>query len=369
MNIYFGENLKKFRIESKLTQEALASHLGVSFQAVSKWERGDSYPDITLLPVIAHFFNKTIDELIGFNEAVNETEIKKILDEFDCHTNPEKKQILIKQALKEYPNDFRIIIRHFHCLIAYSNDTIGILKEAHDIYNHIQQHCTVDSIRIRAKRIMAQYYQSLSRIENSGFKMEDAKKIIDELPPMRDGRDYYATLFHYLNPDEHKQACREAIEEELILLDNTISHLIFYESGHWEKMPQFKDLAYKINAIEIMNDIYNMLYTDGNYGQNWRFVIYNYGELGYLYFLSDDFESAIKNLKICAELAKQFDNLPQITSHTSMIFDGMEFNKSTLGSTYDACSHIKRLMLENYPLSDDFKSSAEFKEIIEILNS
>ena len=57
MNIYFSENIKRLRKERELTQEALADFLGVSFQAVSKWERGESYPDIELLPTIADFFS------------------------------------------------------------------------------------------------------------------------------------------------------------------------------------------------------------------------------------------------------------------------------------------------------------------------
>ena len=42
MNIYFGENLKRLRLEKNLTQEKLADFLGVSFQSISKWERGDT---------------------------------------------------------------------------------------------------------------------------------------------------------------------------------------------------------------------------------------------------------------------------------------------------------------------------------------
>ena len=56
MTIYLGENLKSFRKARGITQESFANYLGVSFQAVSKWERNDSYPDITMLPEIADFF-------------------------------------------------------------------------------------------------------------------------------------------------------------------------------------------------------------------------------------------------------------------------------------------------------------------------
>ncbi|MDE6413650.1 MAG: helix-turn-helix domain-containing protein, partial [Eubacterium sp.] len=69
MNIYFSENIKSFRKQRNLTQEGLADLLGVTFQAVSKWERGESFPDITLLPVIADFFDVSIDDLLGVDKA------------------------------------------------------------------------------------------------------------------------------------------------------------------------------------------------------------------------------------------------------------------------------------------------------------
>ena len=76
MNIYFGETLKELRHRQNLTQEKLSNFLGVSFQTISKWERGESYPDITLLPVIADFFRVSVDELLGLNKSRDEEEIK-----------------------------------------------------------------------------------------------------------------------------------------------------------------------------------------------------------------------------------------------------------------------------------------------------
>ena len=64
MNIYFAEKLKKLRAEKKVSQEKLAQYLDVSSQAVSKWETGNAYPDITLLPDLARFFGVTVDELL-----------------------------------------------------------------------------------------------------------------------------------------------------------------------------------------------------------------------------------------------------------------------------------------------------------------
>ena len=56
MKIQIGENIKRFRPENNITQEALAEILGVSCAAVSKWEVGDTYPDITLIFPLADFF-------------------------------------------------------------------------------------------------------------------------------------------------------------------------------------------------------------------------------------------------------------------------------------------------------------------------
>ena len=52
----------------------------------------------------------------------------------------------------------------------------------------------------------------------------------------------------------------------------------------------------------------------------------------------------------------------------SVMFDGKEFDKQTLGTTYIAKMQIKELLTKKYPLSDDFKSTAEFKEIIDMLS-
>ena len=68
MNIPLGENIRRLRLARNLTQRVLAHHLRVSEQAVSKWETGLSFPDITLLPNIADYFAVSMDALFGREE-------------------------------------------------------------------------------------------------------------------------------------------------------------------------------------------------------------------------------------------------------------------------------------------------------------
>ena len=70
MNDTFSKNLSRLRKERKLTQEKLAEALGVSFQAVSKWETAQSYPDIELLPRLAGLLATDIDSLLGYTPVM-----------------------------------------------------------------------------------------------------------------------------------------------------------------------------------------------------------------------------------------------------------------------------------------------------------
>ena len=100
----------------------------------------------------------------------------------------------------------------------------------------------------------------------------------------------------------------------------------------------------------------------------WRFMLYNYGHLGVRYFKLGDNKNALANFRKQCELAVQFDSLDRITTMNSVMFEGKEFDKHTLGTTYIAKMQVKELLTEKYPLSDEFKSSEEFKEIIAMLS-
>ena len=66
MQLDLGNNIRQLRRRDKRTQEQLAEALGVTSQAVSRWESGGSYPDMNLIPSLANFFGVSIDELFGY---------------------------------------------------------------------------------------------------------------------------------------------------------------------------------------------------------------------------------------------------------------------------------------------------------------
>lgn len=88
-------NIHKYRKLSCLTQDALALKLGVTFQAVSKWENGKSLPDVLLIPLLADAFGCSIDDLFSFvskngKKNITEFEVKQIKSEIGDRESAEK---------------------------------------------------------------------------------------------------------------------------------------------------------------------------------------------------------------------------------------------------------------------------------------
>lgn len=79
-----GENILKLRRERRIRQEELADFVGVTKASVSKWENGQTMPDIALLPLLASFFDISIDELIGYEPQLSKQQIQKIYQELSA---------------------------------------------------------------------------------------------------------------------------------------------------------------------------------------------------------------------------------------------------------------------------------------------
>ena len=110
--IYIAENLKQFRRNLELTQEDVAMAIGVSPQSVSKWERGDTMPDITLLPALANFFDTSVDALVGMdkiNHAETRKKIFRTAHDYMKAGDYKAAAGVYEEALKTYANDMEFM--------------------------------------------------------------------------------------------------------------------------------------------------------------------------------------------------------------------------------------------------------------------
>lgn len=123
-----GENLKKFRLQRELTQEQLADILGVSAQAVSRWENGTTYPDITLLPTVASYFEITLDELMGMDNWRSEEQLKGLISQLDENGSKGfiyENILLLRDAVKTYPTNYELQFRLSTSLHSAGIKTVG----------------------------------------------------------------------------------------------------------------------------------------------------------------------------------------------------------------------------------------------------
>ena len=111
MNIKIGAIIKKLRAENNITQETLATAIGVTPQAISRWESEGGYPDIELLPALADFFSVSTDELLGYKLSEREQElanIKKEMERLAEVGSVEERVAYARNAFAHYPNDYEI---------------------------------------------------------------------------------------------------------------------------------------------------------------------------------------------------------------------------------------------------------------------
>ena len=136
MGLNLSENIRKNRRESNLSQETFAERLGVSFQTISKWERGECYPDIEMLPKIANFFGTTIDALMGADQNQEKEYVNALQEELRKCDIVHDESTLVRKAeegLRKYPNNHLLM-----AWIVYGAQNINP-KEVYSLANILWQ--------------------------------------------------------------------------------------------------------------------------------------------------------------------------------------------------------------------------------------
>ena len=174
MEIKIGENIKRLRKAKGVTQEQIGEVLGISVTAVSKWERNETFPDITLLFPLAHYFEVTLDELMGYDEERVQAEIAETLEYYRSLwlTEPEKAREVIVKAYKDYPNDYPVMHYYLWNLAGdmADNDKETLLAHKEEfltICDRILSGCTEEAIRLNAWNMKAKLLHAEGRTEEA----------------------------------------------------------------------------------------------------------------------------------------------------------------------------------------------------------
>ncbi|MBH8155350.1 helix-turn-helix transcriptional regulator [Clostridioides difficile] len=269
MQIKIGKVIQRLRKERNLTQEQLAKFIGVSTPAVSKWESGNSYPDIELLPLLADFFNVSIDKLLNYKIDLSEEEVMKIYKELesgfarieiDLSTEEPKEEFrqdlesvkkLSNMYIEKYPKSYLLKLRICSLYQMYSykfgkselNDRV---KETTNILEDIVRN--TDDIQIKETALII--------LSNAYCMLEDYEKA-----------ELYLNMIHKSIGDTSVNLAmiylkQNRLEEAEILLQNKLFSNVFnismdckgiinvYKNQYKELKKKLENRNFNKNAIE-----------------------------------------------------------------------------------------------------------------------
>ena len=246
--VKLGAKIRELRKQRGISQEKLAEHLGVTFQAVSKWESGATMPDVLLIPAIASFFEVSTDELFDYSLYETEKKVGAIVDEYSkswgnsgtCE-NPERCEEILREGLKKYPGNDILL----NCLIG----TIPIPERAEEVIEigkQLVQSTRRDEIRLDAYRIMAEAYKSLGDLSM-------CKEAIEKIPEV-----YFSNLYVKADLLEGDKKFEAADKEKHLSLEHLI-YMLYILSDHYDQHGE-KEKA-KIQ-LEIARGVLNAFEND-----------------------------------------------------------------------------------------------------------
>ena len=226
--IKLGEKIKSLRNQKNISQEVLANYLGVSFQAVSKWENGNTMPDVTMIPAIASFFGISTDELFDFNLFELEKQVEAICHEAYKYrfTDGAESERILREGLL-YTLDYQTradeVITLCKTLIASTKD---------------------DSVKYDACRILASCYKENGQNDLVKPTLEVIPEIyfskLELMASLLDGEDSYEAA------QKQKNLSAEDLIDMLIVVGKRLK-----ENGELEKAnSQFRIALKVMDAFE-----------------------------------------------------------------------------------------------------------------------
>lgn len=316
---YFGKRLKGLRKSAQVTQEQLAGALGVSYQAVSKWENGLGLPDILLLPGISNFFGVSTDWLLGVNSESSDEIIENILDEVSRlkHSAKVREGIaLIEKTLTTYPNNHKLLAEWLELKVYNFEATCKKdewLKEVETKANIVLRDCTDDFVRYKAKLALTFAYSYCG-------EKQKAEKLCRSFPDEAYSRlEMFAMI---AAPKERVQYKRRCICGDLEkLLTNILAVAKHYYC-----------FADPNKAIPVCNTTLSIINAVGNEGFLIYYLAEAYSDLANTYAKLNNKIKVIANAKKAFEAYLALDRLCENGDYyyRSALLKGEIFNKEKI---------------------------------------
>lgn len=224
MNI--GNKIKVLRKEKGVTQEELANSVGVSFQAVSKWENNIALPDITLLPILAEYFGVSMDELFDFSLREAEAEIMRIVYEAAefRESDPAKSRRILEDGMKNHPgND--ILLNNLLYVLNYNENPDETIRIASALTEKAE-----DEVKYDALRFLAYAYKAKGDLKS-------AKAAIEQIPEI-----YFTKLTEMAYLLEGKEKFDAAEKQKWISFENLLQMI-------WKEAEYYENSGYTDKAI------------------------------------------------------------------------------------------------------------------------
>lgn len=296
-----GEVIRSHRKQLGLTQEEMASRLGVTAPAVNKWENGNSLPDITLLAPIARLLHVTLEELLSFHENLTEEEVIAYVQEFAERAKEEPFEAVYDWAvslMREHPNCDLLTLR-----MAQQMQGLRILcdVEAPERYDGGILQCferVLNSSDARLKKAAAGCLVSYSLQKEQYDKAEEYLAYYDERDPHRQSQQALICI----RTGRTEEGCR--LWEQLMfsctqLIDMALSSLIgaAMEAGDMDRAHYLADKHEQLNRVMDMGPYQETLAT-------WQVAM-----------KEEDADGAIAGLQA---LLEHVDNLSETYSHSPL---------------------------------------------------
>lgn len=333
-----GKNIKELRKNRQITQEEFAESINVTVQTVSRWENGTNIPDVQTLPIIAQFFEVSIDFLLGYGKVLTDKEWIEMYNKISDYNQKGKNQECLeylKEMLDQYPDDIRVQLWYASMCRMVPKDR-KLLKDAIDIYKKVLRLSSDESDKKQAK---VGLFYSYMRLEDK----KSMKEVYDKYLKNTVGPDYYQMYF--LEGYEKTEYLQHRIDRSLSDIFNSIRQLRF--GDYYTKEQKNIILVKYIKIIEIM-------YEKEDYGFcNWQ--MYDIcKEIFIRCNKINNEEECLEFIEKAKKYAIQFDELPNEFNHESLLFNTLKWSSEQISMNgYKEPGNMSNDLL-NILLSEEF---------------